>query len=538
MREGGGAAAAIVALFISPALSESDHRCVSAAMPNASSSAGGTVDDVCPSVLPSWACGNCGQNRTTAMKRCSPFLGTCRHNALKERCIREDVICRFNQVHGVFWVPGPLRPSPSGKPYTYSVNVTSCGRCTKNCETHLWARLSGKPGTPMEGMMVGTSSTTYHEVPGKRPQVVLEFTTTRPGDYLLEIEQRYWHGGAESVDARDFEFAARSLDLENHRNRLSGGRLDDWPALRLAWVLPRCLEIHGSPFPVRLEPLLPPGKGEQERDGKMPPCRLQDLAKPGYWAPQTAAENRSLGEMISEEITRRYPMRHTFHTPGCEWSLNPTQLKTCLSQVSEFVLAGDSLIRMKAEKMVKAFRINPNQIREKWKRRADSQWTPEKSDAMLAAAVLNGTSNQTGSRAKTSFKRVQVVIDDMGLVHHSWHGNWKAFQASIPIRAKQLREMVKLAGGGTVWIFYEAHYLQDYRCDGCTEPRTTQFNGIASKMYKDAGFAIHRTASQTGPLRENYFTGDGLHHQAPADTFMTYMLLSAACHEVAEKVRV
>lgn len=188
---------------------------------------------------------------------------------------------------------------------------------------------------------------------------------------------------------------------------------------------------------------------------------------------------------------------------------------------------------MKANALMEYAGIDPEMIEHLYKS-AGGQLTT-KMEAKYRERFASHMHGERGNSSKggeggAAADKIRVVITDDSVVHQAWRKTWTQLMAQN--QTTTLQTMVSRAGEKVVWIFYEPHYVNDFRTSGITEPRTQEFGREVAQRYQAAGFVVHRTSYQTLPLKEVNFTNDGLHYAKGPDTFLAFMLLSSACHEV------
>jgi hypothetical protein len=168
-------------------------------------------------------------------------------------CNQTEVLCRFHRDHNLFWVPdlhAPLRPIDASGPLsrTYEVAVYNCGECVgPSCDTHLWARLVGLEG-PAEALIIGLSSSTFEPSADGQARIMLRFTVPVTGEYSLEIEQRWWQGGAPRhiTESRGAKFEFAPTGLMDYPGKTASGK--HWKA----FLDTGCLRLAGSPYRVEV----------------------------------------------------------------------------------------------------------------------------------------------------------------------------------------------------------------------------------------------------------------------------------------------
>ena len=346
---------------------------------------------------------------------------TCEHgDATDAECRQSEVLSRMHGEYGVLWRPELDRSLQMELDGTVRVIVKNHGPCRVNCSTHLWATLTADT----KGLRVVAAA---HEVIQVNESVVaLVFTVPQPGQFRLVIEQRFWHGDSVSSEAHDFRFVARNLDLATHqhmfgaRHRSCGpkqnnckefARLINWQHLHQAWHEAGCLQLLDSPYDVSIVPPLSPfTTGEAGRLDSSGPgssdvraCTLLDWEAPGYWVsplPDYLQGNRSIFRGAG------LPTTSAFEPLNCRWKgFNHSDLTTCLASVDKFYIIGDSLMRMKADKL-REFGVPESKIEDHYKTKGGASAVPTSAQAM---------DNATGSATQFT-----VVMDDLGLVMDAW----------------------------------------------------------------------------------------------------------------------
>lgn len=444
-------------------------------------------------------------------------------------CSRDEVLSRFHRKYGVLWMlatppDGTLTRAADG---TVTATVINHGLCRTDCATHLWGLLSSIDTGVVAAQRVVIAA---HEVTQLNESAIeLVFAVPYPGPYSLAIEQRFWHGNTTSVEGRDFNFAARNLDLVTYWARFgtdvvaaSGARpnagenmlwfnekqrLLSWQKIRSRWVDSRCLQILGSPHVVRVVPLEQghPAKTTSASEGPASAstrrrCTIEDLVAPGAWVsplPDYLLNNSFVGEFSS-----------AFEPLRCQWRFDKSELDQCLNRVHKFYIVGDSLMRMKVQKLV-AFGVPSAMIEDHVKKKGGAGNVPTM--ASLSDYSNNNVSAQEMTDSQTRFS---VVVDDMGLLFDAWHGTLTSFTS----RLDGLMQCAPALDASVISVFYASHYIHEYRGDYITPPRIAQFNELAASSLRHArkggnGTYMFDTQMPTRARAAVADSEDGLHYR-------------------------
>eukprot|EP01043_Picozoa_sp_COSAG02_P067935 COSAG02_NODE_11093_length_1794_cov_2.090855_1_plen_361_part_10 len=293
----------------------------------------------------------------------------CEGNAAEAAtCSRDEVISRFHRKYGVLWM---LANSPDNKltlaaDGTVMATVINHGLCRTDCATHLWGLLRSIDAAEVAAQTVVVAAHEMKQL--NESAIMLVFAVPRPGSYSLTIEQRFWHGNTTSVESGDFNFAARNLDMMTYWARFGADavasgtrhthgtdeaqRLLSWQKIRSQWADSRCLQILGSPYIVEVVPheQAQPSKTTTADPSSAPAstkrrCNIRDLVAPGAWVsplPDYLQKNFFLGEL-----------NNAWEPLGCQWrGFDKPELDQCLDRIHKFYIVGDSLMRMKVEKLI------------------------------------------------------------------------------------------------------------------------------------------------------------------------------------------
>ncbi len=444
----------------------------------------------------------------------------CEGNAAEAAtCSRDEVISRFHRKYGVLWM---LANSPDNKltraaDGTVTATVINHGRCRTDCATHLWGLLRSIDAGDAAAQKVVIAAHEMKQL--NESAIALAFAVPRLGSYSLTIEQRFWHGNSTSVESGDFNFAARNLDMATYWARFgahavaSGAhykagtdearRLLSWQKIRSRWTDSRCLQILGSPYIVRIVPheQTQPSKTTTANPGSGPAsttrrCTIEDLVAPGAWVsplPDYLRKNSFLGELNSAWE----PLR-------CQWrGFDKPELDQCLDRIHKFYIVGDSLMRMKVEKLI-AFGVPRAMIEDHVKRKGGA------GDVPTMASLSNNTSVHEMADSQTRFS---VVVDDLGLVFDAWHGTLASFAS----RLDRMMQCAPALDASVISVFYATHYINEYRGDRITPPRVAQFNDLAAtflRQKRQGGNATYVFDTQM-PTRARMAVNDsedGLHY--------------------------
>jgi hypothetical protein len=486
-----------------------------------------------PSICPNIMLGDC----PPISQQCVPWhINTpeCRINEALSTCKQKDILCKFRNKFGVFWIPDLYHMSTTTLP-NYADKITlqvyNCGFCRKSCETTLWARVLAIVKTndisndvsiiiPVHAMKVTDTVQTLSFYVPKHMKVG-----------KLEIEQRFWHGDAKNVDLRNFEFAGRNLDFSTHRYKINNGSIDDWQLLHDRWSLTKCLGLYGSPYTINI--IHNDTNEKQKKENRAANvinsniddiyrtlknntikirrnCGIKDLSAPGYW--------KTLSSFDKKKNTFLNKFNNSWYNYNCEWNLNKKELDVCLNKIGTFYLLGDSLIRMKEESFLKwgipREKINSARV----KKYGNKQWK------------INDTDRNIGMN--TSQKKIRknwtdVIIDDFSTVHQVLSRNENNYGNML----KDLKMNMEMIDSKDIGIYYGTHYVNDWRTMYITEPRNQQYTYKTAEVFeKYGGYLFFDTTFVTQPRTEA--TKDGLHYHGEVDNMLSYMLLSSICNDI------
>lgn len=429
-------------------------------------------------------------------------------------CSRDEVISRFHRKYGVLWMlatppDGQLRRAADG---TVTVTVINHGLCQIDCATHLWALLTST-GKAAKRVIIAA-----HELKQlNESAIALVFAVPpHPGPYSLSIEQRFWHGDTASVESRDFNFAARNLDLASYWVRFGKGtapseaefhRLLAWQKIRSSWIDSQCLQILGSPHAVRVVPHehSQESKGATVRAGagKLPStrrCTIEDLGAPGAWVwplPDYLLNNSFVGTLGS-----------AFEPSHCQWSgFDRPELDQCLARIDKFYIVGDSLMRMKVQKLLD-FGVPKAMIEGHVKRKGAAANVP------TMTSLRDSTDNVSAQEMAASKTRFSVVVDDLGLLFDAWHGTLASFTS----RLEGLMDCAPILDYSMISVFYATHHMHEYRGDRITPPRIAHFNKVAATLLRQRrkggdGTFVFDTQMPTRARTAVHDSEDGLHYR-------------------------
>ena len=436
-----------------------------------------------------------------------------RDGAEAATCSRDEVISRFHRKYGVLWMlatppDGQLRRAADG---TVTATVINHGLCRTDCATHLWAMLTST-GKAARRVIIAA-----HELKQlNESAIALVFAVPpSPGSYSLSIEQRFWHGDTTSVESRDFNFAARNLDLATYWVRFGKGtaaahsqgevhRLLTWQKIRSSWIGSQCLHILGSPHAVRVVPHEHSHESNAAtvRAGTLPfstrRCTIEDLAAPGAWVsplPDYLLNNSFVGNFGS-----------AFEPIHCQWrDFDRPDLDQCLARIDKFYIVGDSLMRMKVQKLL-TFGVPEAMIEGHVKSKGGAANVP------TMASLRDASHNVSANELSTT--RFSVVVDDLGLLFDAWHGTLASFTS----RLEGLMDCAPVLDASVISLFYATHYIHEYRGDRITPPRIAHFNKVAATVLRQRrkggnGTYVFDTQMPTRARAAVDDSEDGLHYR-------------------------
>ena len=509
---------------------------------------------------------------------------------LPANCTQSDVQQRIQRDLGILWAvhsEGNVVHMDAQGAVRFSARRSgSCRPLSEGgCEIHLWARLTSPYGSNST-VLVGSDT----DVGRTAEETIFRFFPPTPGTYTLEVEQRFVRGDAGGVDGKLAAFTARRSDLLRQQCGRCQFGLNQGVAIALhsTWRASGCLHIQGSPMSVTIldpeanvslvassghrsnivaideaedeaEQAVQEHLAEQQVEHGRPDrassdihhrprraCTFDDLSlQPGYWV----VNRTRIPHYLRNSPYARHAGGQFYEQRGCRWELSSEALGECLPRLHHIVLIGDSLIRALAEAlpilgvpkpMLVSWTKQPREEINAWLANATLLHEAARQQVAADAAQAQTAMHAAGHNdTQPDAAKLSVVIDDFALVlNEAMASNASHFERSLSqLRAHRSSSRLQ-PSDPVIGIFYQAHYLNEWRQRRLVEPHLAALSRRAAAVFRDElNYRVFDASRPTYPRAEAADTSDGVHYSRGIVAHIAYMLLSAVCHEAKARAQ-